>query len=56
MDVMKELNSLSIRKPLPEAIVRDIVGAPTVEEEEHCVCGKRIEECDDAYDHMTNGY
>jgi hypothetical protein len=28
MDVMKELEKLTIRKPLSEAQVRDIVGAP----------------------------
>jgi hypothetical protein len=55
MDVMKELNALSIRKPLSEAEVRDIVGAPTLEEEEHCVCGERLEECKDSYSHMTHG-
>jgi len=28
-----------------ESEVRDIVGAPTREEEEMCVCGDRIEDC-----------
>ena len=56
MDVLAELSKLTIRKPLPEAEVRNIVGAPTHEEEEHGVCGERIEDCKDAYDHMSNGY
>jgi hypothetical protein len=56
MDVLAELSKLTIRKPLSESQVRDMVGAPTIEEDEHCVCGKRTEECDDAYDHMTHGY
>jgi len=75
MDVMKELNSLSIRKPLTaeqvsllaecsvrdgeqrytKAQIRDMVGAPTIEEEETCMCGELINECDDAYSHMTHG-
>ena len=55
MDIMKELNALSIRKPLSEAEVRDIVGAPTREEEEYCICGDKIDECDDAYVHMSSG-
>lgn len=55
MDVMKELNALSIRKPLTEAEVRDLVGAPTLEEEEHCICGERLEDCKEGYEHMTHG-
>lgn len=56
MDVMKELNSLSIRKPLTEDQVRDIVGAPTIEEEKFCICGEELSECKDSYVHMTSGY
>lgn len=39
--------------------IRDMVGAPTREESEHCICGKSLEyvqmnsEC---YSHMTKGY
>ena len=55
MDVLAELSKLTIRKPLSEAQVRDIVGAPTREEEEYCICGERIEECKDGYVHMTSG-
>lgn len=39
-----------------EAQIRDMVGAPTREEEEMCVCGEHIDHCPDAYDHMTNGH
>ena len=42
-------------KPADEATVRDIVGAPTPEEEKFCVCGELIEECDEGYVHMTSG-
>jgi hypothetical protein len=38
-----------------ESEVRDIVGAPTREEEELCVCGDRIEDCKQGYEHMTHG-
>lgn len=55
MDFMAELSKLTIRKPLSEAEVRDIVGAPTKEEEEHCICGERLEDCKDGYEHMTHG-
>ena len=41
---------------LTEAEVRDLVGAPTQEEEEHCICGERPEDCKDSYEHMTQGY
>jgi len=55
MDVLQELNKLSIYKPLTEEQVRSIVGAPTREEEEQCVCGERLENCKDSYEHMTHG-
>ena len=41
---------------LTEAEVRDLVGAPTQEEEEHCICGERLEDCKEGYEHMTQGY
>lgn len=57
MNVIAELNALSIRKPKPlsEAEIRDMVGAPTREEEEHCICGDRLVDCKDGYEHMTHG-
>lgn len=42
-------------KSLDEATVRDMVGAPTELEEQYCVCGELIEECDEGYVHMTSG-
>jgi len=39
-----------------EAEVRSIVGAPSREEEETCMCGERIDDCPDSYSHMTQGY
>ena len=56
MDVLAELSKLTIRKPLSESQVRDMVGAPSPEEEETCMCGEHIDQCPDAYDHMTHGY
>ena len=38
-----------------EAQIRDMVGAPSIEEEETCMCGEKINECVDAYSHMTHG-
>jgi len=56
MDVLAELDKLTIRKPLPEVQICDMVEAPTREEDEYCICGERIEDCKDAYDHMSHGY
>jgi len=55
MDPIAELNKLSIYKPLTEDQIRNIVGAPTREEEEYCMCGKKLENCDEGYEHMTHG-
>lgn len=35
--------------------IRAMVGAPTQEEENTCMCGEPINECDDAYSHMSHG-
>ncbi len=40
--------------PLTEAQTRSLVGAPTEENLEACVCG--IPNCLDAYAHTTSGY
>ena len=39
-----------------EAQIRDMVGAPTIEEDELCICGEPLETCKEAYEHMTMGY
>tara|TARA_B100001939_G_scaffold232902_1_gene200659 strand:+ start:607 stop:798 length:192 start_codon:yes stop_codon:yes gene_type:complete len=63
MDVMAELNKLSIYKPLSEDQVRDMVGAPSIQEQleeqaryerNECVCGEI--NCKDEYAHTTSGY
>lgn len=38
-----------------EAEIRAMVGAPSIEEEEICGCGEPINECPDAYEHVTHG-
>jgi len=38
-----------------EAQIRDMVGAPTREEEEYCICGDKLVDCKDGYIHMTSG-
>ena len=40
---------------LSEAQVRSLVGAPSQEEEQTCMCGESIDTCPDAYSHMTQG-
>ena len=41
--------------PVDEATVRDMVGAPTELEDQYCICGELLEECDEGYVHMTSG-
>jgi hypothetical protein len=38
-----------------ESQIRDMVGAPSIEELDECLCGKNINECDEAYVHVTSG-
>ena len=38
-----------------EAQIRDAVGAPSLEDEDECLCGKKNENCDEAYVHITSG-
>lgn len=40
-----------------EAQIRDMVGAPSIEEEGYCICGKSLDEFDpECYSHMSQGY
>ena len=40
-----------------EEQVRSIVGAPSIEESEHCICGERLDSSHMAcYEHMSSGY
>lgn len=41
---------------LTEDQVRSLVGAPSVLESETCECGKSLNNCPEAYEHMTHGY
>ena len=50
-DIIKNL----VKETLTEDVVRDIVGAPTLEESITCVCGTKLNECEDSYDHMSSG-
>ena len=54
MNLEQIIKSL-IKETLTEEQVRDIVGAPTLEESITGVCGDRLDECKDSYDHMTHG-
>jgi hypothetical protein len=38
-----------------ESQIRDMVGAPSIEEDQVCGCGKDVKTCPDAYEHMTHG-
>ena len=54
MDLEEIIKNL-VAETLTEERVRDIVGAPTLEESITCVCGDRLDECKDSYEHMTHG-
>lgn len=38
-----------------ESQIRDLVGAPSLEEDGDCICGQAITDCNEAYVHMTSG-
>jgi hypothetical protein len=38
-----------------ESQIRDMVGAPSLEENELCICGDQIVDCVHSYEHMTQG-
>jgi len=40
---------------LTEAQMRSLMGAPTIEEENTCLCGEPLDECPEAYVHVTSG-
>ena len=52
VDYYKEF---SLKEDATEAEIRAAVGAPSIEEEDTCMCGEPIDTCDDAYSHMTHG-
>ena len=52
---MEKLNEWGVPMNATEDQVRSAVGAPTIEEEGTCMCGEKLDKCDDAYEHMTHG-
>jgi hypothetical protein len=38
-----------------ESQIRDMVGAPSIDEDQICGCGDNINTCPEAYEHMTHG-
>lgn len=40
---------------LSEGQMRSLMGAPDIDEEGTCMCGENLNDCDDAYSHMTHG-
>ena len=38
-----------------ESQIRDMVGAPSIEEDQICGCGDNVNTCPEAYEHMTHG-
>lgn len=54
MNLEEVIKSL-VNVTLTEDKVRDIVGAPSIEESETCECGKKLDQCKNSYEHMTHG-
>ena len=52
MDYYKEFG---LKEGASEAEIRAAVGAPSIEEENICMCGELISDCEDTYTHMTHG-
>jgi len=52
VDYYKEFG---LKEDATEAEIRAAVGAPSIEEEDTCMCGELISDCEDAYTHMTHG-
>ena len=52
---LEEIIKNLVEETLNEDTVRNIVGAPTLEESITCVCGEKLNECKDSYEHMTSG-
>ena len=48
-------STMSGNKRYTESQIRDMVGAPSLKENELCICGDRIDYCVHSYDHMTQG-
>jgi len=40
---------------LSEAQIRSLMGAPSQEESETCLCGEPLDDCPDSYEHVTSG-
>ena len=53
--LLAEQSIVDGEQTLTEDQVRSMMGAPTREEEEYCICGDKIEDCPDGYVHMTSG-
>lgn len=55
-EILAKQSIVNGKQTLSESQVRAMVGAPDIEEEGKCVCGKELDNCEDAYSHMTQGY
>lgn len=53
--LLAEQSIVNGEQTLTEDQIRSMVGAPSREEEEYCICGDKIDECKDAYVHMSSG-
>jgi len=52
MNYYKEFN---LAENATEDQIRSAVGAPSIDEEKYCVCGKLHEDCNENYEHITSG-
>jgi hypothetical protein len=54
-ELLAKQSKVNGEQTLTEDQVRSMMGAPTREEEEYCICGDKIKDCPDGYEHMTMG-
>lgn len=53
--LLAEQSTVGGKQRWSESQIRDMVGAPSIEEDQICGCGDDINICPDAYEHMTHG-
>ena len=53
--LLAEQSTVGGKQRYTESQIRDMVGAPSIEEESTCMCGELINDCEDAYTHITHG-
>ena len=53
--LLAEQSTVGGKQRWSESQIRDMVGAPSIEEDQICGCGDNVNTCPEAYEHMTHG-